>query len=233
MRFLRILLCLFATAWSTPSKADWYENVICRAKLLAQESEKQQATRKELERKISKLLRWSKDGVQKSSIFEGCVLIVKNDYSKEQQLLRHYSYIEKRINVGYLNTDYCALKKQLENDTGFSLSGRTTLFYKPKSHIYNRLSALEKISARILDEEMARYPYDVKTRLQVMAKRMEVELEDKIYLDAGQGFMRNDYTWNFSPKTNFLFSPPSDQSEEFMKLLDIYSYRFCSGDKSG
>lgn len=217
-----------------PAKAGWLDIVACTAKRIAIETnQSEEVSRETIENRIRMLLDSKNNGVAIGASFEGCVLTVRLDYSAEQQARRNVIYIEKRTNIGFLKTDYCFVDAKNQNKDQFTNAGRTTIFYEAKDDIHARLRALERTASKILDEEMERYPVNVKTRLKVIAGREERELEDKIYLDAGQGFLSKDYTWNFSPMTAFLFDAKSDKREEFMELMDTYGKRFCSDEHSG
>lgn len=186
-------------------------------------------SREDLESRLSDLLsRGENDGVSHSATVEGCVLVQRFNYDESQQKFRGYNYIEKKIDVGLLETDLCKVREENADKERFTRGDQIAVVYKPRPDYFQRLLKLESMDYRIGTEETKAFPEDVPARLKSIAQRQKDELQDKIYLNAGTGTYFSDGTWTFSPESIHILTVLLGQEDELMERMDTYGRLYCS-----
>lgn len=227
------LLC--APAWSESSDGGIDEFGLSQGVPIDAASNESVLPRLEIEALVAEILQRTgeRDGVvmsETSAFFEGCVLVKRLNRFKERCSYAGYWQRDDRIDLRYLITHPSSVETQPPSDNPrFTFLG-ARVKYEFEPDISDRLRILYRQYRRIGDAEINRYPADVELRLQVIADRIENELLDQVYLDAGK---KTSYCSGLETSApidgdNLIFFVDPLRADEFVDLIHMYSSRYCS-----
>ncbi|MBL6430527.1 MAG: hypothetical protein HPM95_02095 [Alphaproteobacteria bacterium] len=204
------------------ANANPFEIVGCRIQREATLAMKPETrSRAELEAEVVSILSRSEvKGVKITASFDGCVLKRRIDYGPEELKRRDVRHTIERKNLRMVDTDYCSIKIRNDKTKVSDRTGMPSIFLRLRNEYIERMRRIRRLSYEITMEEMEKYPYDVSTRLKMISKRHELEIDDRIYYDFGRGFLSRDWIWSEGPEERAILTVKPEEFERIIHLID-------------
>jgi len=210
-------------------------------RLLSGTSVPDDLTKKQVESRLANILMRDNEGAtrrpsRETASFDGCVLVHRVERPKSQCTSQRWWVTDRRIDLRYLKTHPLDVNVgPVSEDRLSSFVGRE-LRYDYRVGISKRLSILSFHARGINWAEAVKNRNDQGRRRRNVSSRFNTELQDRIYLDAGdtEHWCVGEKTHSPTRETHqYRFVVDRARTEEFVDLIHHYRQNHCSVEVGG